>query len=141
MGKQMAVTEISPTKYGRLLAETLPKVIETREEFDRAVTLMEELDFREATTGIPLEPEEEALRALLEKLIKDYDDQIELPKTTPDHMIRFLMEHRGLKQADLLPIFGSLGVASDVINGKREPSKAHIRKLAEFFRLPADLFL
>lgn len=137
----MAVTEISPTKYGRLLAETLPKVIETREEFDRAVTLMEELDFREATTGIPLEPEEEALRALLEKLIKDYDDQIELPKTTPNHMIRFLMEHRGLKQADLLPIFGSRSVASDVINGKREPSKAHIRKLTEFFHLPADLFL
>jgi HTH-type transcriptional regulator/antitoxin HigA len=51
------------------------------------------------------------------------------------------MERRDLKQADLLPIFGSRSVASDVINGKREPSKRHIRKLAEFFRMPADLFL
>jgi antitoxin component HigA of HigAB toxin-antitoxin module len=41
----------------------------------------------------------------------------------------------------LLPIFGSRSVASDVINGKREPSKTHIRKLAKFFRMPADLFL
>ena len=102
---------------------------------------MEELDLREVKTGTPLGPEEEGLRALLEKLIKDYDDQIELPKTSPDHMIRFLMEHRGLKQADLLLVFGSRSVASDVINGKREPSKAHIRKLAEFFRVPAGLFL
>lgn len=137
----MAVTEISPTEYGRLLAKTLPKVIETPEEFDRAVALMEGLDVREMKTGIPLGPEEDALRSLLEKLIKDYDDRIELPKTTPDSMIRYLMEHKGLRQADLLPVFGSRSVASDVINGKREPSKAHIRKLAEFFHLSPALFL
>jgi HTH-type transcriptional regulator/antitoxin HigA len=56
-------------------------------------------------------------------------------------MIEFLMEQRGLRQADLLPVFGSRSTASDVLNGKREPSKAHIRKLAQFFRLPAELFL
>lgn len=137
----MAVTEISPTKYGRLLSETLPKVIETPEEFDRYVGFMEQLDRREQRTGKPLSPEQEALRALLDRLIADYDDRIELPRTSPDRMIRFLMEHRDLKQADLLPIFGSRSVASDVINGKREPSKAHIRKLSDFFRVPADLFL
>jgi HTH-type transcriptional regulator/antitoxin HigA len=137
----MAVTEVSPTKYGRLLSETLPKVIETQEEFDRYVGFMEQLDRREQRTGKALSPEQEALRALLKKLIADYDDRIELPRTSPDRMIRFLMEHRDLKQADLLPIFGSRSVASDVINGKREPSKAHIRKLADFFRVPADLFL
>ena len=56
-------------------------------------------------------------------------------------MIAFLMEHKGLKQADLLPVFGSRSVASDVLNGKREPSKAHIRKLAEFFKVSPELFL
>ncbi len=137
----MAVTGISPTEYGRLLAEALPKVVETPEEFDRAVALMEGLDVREMKTGVALGPEEEALRALLEKLIKDYDDRIELPNTTPDSMIRYLMERRGLKQADLLPIFGARSIASDVITGKREPSKAHIRKLAEFFRISPAVFL
>ena len=43
----MAVTELSPTKYGKLLSAALPKVIETRAEFDRAVALMEALDRRE----------------------------------------------------------------------------------------------
>jgi HTH-type transcriptional regulator/antitoxin HigA len=133
----MGVNILDPIEYGRLCGEIVPKAIETHEEFDRLVAQMEALDFKENPT-----PEEEALSATLAVLIQDYDDKhYPLPKTTPDRMIRYLMEHRGLKQADLLPVFGSRSVASDVINGKREPSKAHIRKLAEFFRVSAELFL
>jgi len=98
---------------------------------------MEELDFKDDPT-----PEEQVLSAMLSVLIQNYDDgHHELPQTTTDRAIRLLMEERNLKQSDLLPIFGSCSVASDVINGKREPSKAHIRKLADFFHVPADLFL
>jgi HTH-type transcriptional regulator/antitoxin HigA len=135
----MAIAEISPIRYGKLLAKTLPKVIETREEFDHYVETMEQLDHRAARE--PLSPEEMALLTLLERLVKDYDDQIELPEIPPHRMIRFLMDHRGLRQADLLPVFGSRSVASDVLSGKREPSKAHIRRLADFFHVSADLFL
>jgi len=133
----MGVSTLNPIEYGRLCGEIVPKAIETDEEFDRLVAEMEAIDFKENPT-----PEEEALSATLAVLIQDYDDKhYPLPKTTPDQTIRYLMERRDLKQADLLPIFGSRSVASDVINGKREPSKTHIRKLAEFFRMPADLFL
>ena len=45
----MAVTEISAIKYGKLLSTALPKVIETRDEFDRAVEMMEALHFPERT--------------------------------------------------------------------------------------------
>jgi HTH-type transcriptional regulator/antitoxin HigA len=117
----------------------LPKVIVTREEFDRYVEIMEQLD--RAETGQPLSPEEEALRSLLERLVKDYDDKIELPRVAPHRVVLHLMEHKGLRQADMLPIFGSRSVASDVLNGRRELSKNHIRRLAEFFNLSADLFL
>jgi HTH-type transcriptional regulator/antitoxin HigA len=134
---KMGVSTLNPIEYGRLCGEIVPKAIETDEEFDRLVAEMEAIDFKENPT-----PEEEALSATLAVLIQDYDDKhYPLPKTTPDQMIRYLMERRDLKQADLLPIFGSRSVASDVINGKREPSKTHIRKLAKFFRMPADLFL
>jgi len=133
----MGVTTLNPIEYGRLCGEIIPKAIETDEEFDRLVAQMEALDFKENPS-----PEEEALSATLAVLIQDYDDKHrELPKTSPDHMIRYLMEQRGLKQADLLPVFGSRSVASDVINGKREPSKAHIRKLAEFFHVSPAVFL
>lgn len=135
----MALAEISPVKYGKLLAKVLPKVIETKAEFLRCVETMEQLD-RRSESGLAT-PEEEALLNLLERLIKDYDDQIELPELPPHKMIAYLMEWRGLRQADLLPVFGSRSVASDVLNGKREPSKAHIRKLADFFKVSPELFL
>jgi antitoxin component HigA of HigAB toxin-antitoxin module len=32
-------------------------------------------------------------------------------------------------------------VTSDVLNGKREISKQHARRLAEFFAVPASLFI
>jgi HTH-type transcriptional regulator/antitoxin HigA len=115
----------------------LPKIIESDEEFDRLVCKMEALDRKANPT-----PEEEALSALLLKLIKDYDDlHYPLPASPPHKIIRFLMEQRGLKQADLLPVFGSRGIASEVIGGKREPGKTHIRKLAEFFHVSPAVFL
>jgi HTH-type transcriptional regulator/antitoxin HigA len=100
---------------------------------------MEQLD-RRAESGLA-SPEEEALLNLLERLIKDYHDRIELPELPPHKMLAYLMEWRGLRQADLLPVFGSRSVASDVLNGKRDRSKAHIRKLADFFNVSPELFL
>ena len=124
-------------KYGRLCADALPKVISSDDEFDHMVEKLESLTFKKNAT-----PEEETLAVLLTKLIQDYDDHNHpLPSLPPHKMIQFLMNHRGLRQADLLPVFGSRSVASDVVSGKREPSKTHVRKLAEFFQLPADLFL
>jgi HTH-type transcriptional regulator / antitoxin HigA len=51
------------------------------------------------------------------------------------------MEANNLKQTDLLEVFGSSGIASEVINGKREISKAHAKKLGERFNIPSSLFL
>jgi len=135
----MAVAEISPIKYGKVLAKALPKVIETREEFDRHVAMMEELD-RRAGSGEALSPEEEALLTLIEHLVKEYDEKVELPRVEPYKVVRHLMEHKGLRQADLLPVFGSRSMASAVLSGKRELSKAHIRALADYFHLSSAAF-
>ena len=132
----MVLTQISSVKYGKLLARTLPQVIETREELHRLVRAMEALDRQESLT-----PEEHALRKLLEHLIKEYDDKIALPYSAPYRTVLYLMERQGLRQVDLLPVFGSRSVASEVLNGKREISKAHARKLAEFFHLLVSLFI
>jgi HTH-type transcriptional regulator/antitoxin HigA len=51
------------------------------------------------------------------------------------------MEEHGLRQRDLLDVFGSRGIASEVVSGKRSISKAQAKKLAELFHVPADLFL
>jgi HTH-type transcriptional regulator / antitoxin HigA len=133
----VSIVNINPAKYGRLCAEVVPKVIESDDEFDRLSEKLEYLTFQKERTV-----EEEALAELLLKLIQDYDDsRHELPDLPPHKLIQYLMEQRNLHQIDLLPVFGSRSVASDVINGHREPSKAHIRKLADFFGMPPELFL
>jgi HTH-type transcriptional regulator/antitoxin HigA len=133
----MAVTtEISPVRYGKLLAKALPKIIETDKEFDDYVAMMEELDRRET-----LSAEEQALLALLERLVEDYDDKVKLPEVAPHEMVKFLIEQRGLKQADLVPLLGSRSQVSDIVNGKRGISKAQAKKLAGFFHVSVELFI
>jgi len=72
----------------------------------------------------------------------DYEDRkYPLGHAAPAEALRVLMEDRGLRQRDLIPVFGSSSVASNVINGKRSISKAHARKLAAYFGVPASLFI
>jgi len=133
----MGLMTISPEKYGPLLAKVQPKVIESYAELEHFTGMLEALD----RLGRNLTPEETALEGLLARLIADYDDKVELPDLPAHEVIAFLLRQRDLKQADLLPMFGLRSVASSVLNGKRELSKAHIRKLAEFFHSsPAAFF-
>jgi antitoxin component HigA of HigAB toxin-antitoxin module len=135
----MALTEISPLRYGKLLAKIQPKVIESRAEFDRYVGIMEQLDRDEARRT--LSPEEVTLRSLLEQLVKDYDDRVELPDLEPYKVVLHLMAHRALEVEDLVPVFGTRAAASAVLSGRRAFTTGQIRKLAEFFRVSAEAFL
>jgi hypothetical protein len=40
----------------------------------------------------------------------------------------------------MLDVFGSKGIASEVLSGKRELSKAHIQRLSEKFHVSPGLF-
>jgi HTH-type transcriptional regulator/antitoxin HigA len=127
---------LNAARYGKLCSETLPKVIENDEEFDRMVDHLERLTFKPDASL-----EEKALAGLLEKLIVGYDDEhYPIPDVPPHRMLRFLMERRGLKQADLVPVLGSRAQVSDLVNGKRGISKNQIKKLAEYFKVSAELF-
>ena len=63
------------------------------------------------------------------------------PKSTPLDALKFLMDQNNLRAADLLDVFGSRAVASQVLTGKREISKAHARRLADRFRLSVEAFI
>ena len=94
------------------------------------------------TSGRALTPEEENLAELMTLLIRDFEEsRYPLGHAEPLEAVRILMENRGLRQRDLIPVFGSSSVASDVLNGKRSISKAHARKLAEFFHVTPSLFI
>jgi HTH-type transcriptional regulator/antitoxin HigA len=130
--------KFSLEKYGALLMSALPQVIENEEELERA----EEIIDRLLSKGENLSPEEEKLLDLISDLVEKYEEEhYPFPEATPNEILKFLMEDRGLKQKDLLSIFGSTGIASEVVNGKRSISKAQAKKLAEFFKVSVELFI
>jgi HTH-type transcriptional regulator / antitoxin HigA len=107
-------------------------------ENEAMIAELEKLD----TRGTPLTPEEEKLAQLMTVLIEQFENsRYPLGHARPVEALRLLMEERGLRQRDLIPVFGSSSVVSDVLNEKRSISKAHARKLAEFFRVPVSLFI
>jgi HTH-type transcriptional regulator / antitoxin HigA len=133
-----AVRRIDPTRYRRLLSQTMPVIIETEEENERMLKVIGKL----MDKGENLSPEEEKLLKLLTKLVEDFEGRYYHPRDAgPLEVLQHLMESREVKQTHLLEVFGSKGVASEVLNGKRGISKTHARALAEFFHVPADLFI
>ncbi len=137
MGVTAPSEKIDPVKYGRLCAKAVPKVITSDEELDRMAEQLERLTMKSSMTA-----EEEALADLLTKLIEDYDDKhYPLPDAPPHRLVSYLMERRGLRQADLVELIGSRSQVSDLVSGKRAISKSQAKKLSAFFKLPVDLFL
>jgi HTH-type transcriptional regulator/antitoxin HigA len=131
------VRKIDPGRYKRLLSQTMPMVIESVEENERMLSVVEKLMDKES-----LSPEEERLLKLVARLIEDFERQYYHPKeAAPLEVLQHLMEARGVKQTHLWEVFGSKGVASEVLNGKRGISKTQARALAHYFHVPADLFI
>ena len=86
--------------------------------------------------------EEEALAEVLTMLIENYEDKhYPLPAVSPHESLKALMEERGLKHKDIWPVLCNKGTATEILSGRRSISKAQAKRLAEFFRVPIDLFI
>jgi HTH-type transcriptional regulator/antitoxin HigA len=133
-----ALRKIDSARYKRLLSQTMPVVIETEDENERMLATVEKL----MDKGENLSPEEEKLLKLFAKLIEDFEERYYNPKDAePLEVLQHLMDSRGIKQTQLWEVFGSKGIASEVLNGKRGISKTHARALANYFHVSADLFI
>jgi HTH-type transcriptional regulator / antitoxin HigA len=132
-----ATNEMRDSVYARLLAKSLPRPIRTEAEHQRLTERLLELDDRDDPS-----PEEEALAEVLTLLIEDYEERYHpLPRVSPNESLKALMEERGLKHKDIWPILGNKGAATEVLAGRRSISKAQAKRLADFFRVPVDLFI
>lgn len=82
----------------------------------------------------------EALIDYVTQLISDYDERLELPDAEPRHVLAFLMEQHDLKQKDLTHLIPQ-AILSQLLNGKRDFSANHAKKLAKFFDVSPEVFL
>ena len=132
------VRRIDSTRYKRLLSQAMPVIIETEAENERMLKVIEKI----MNKGEDLSPEEEMLLKLLTRLVEDFEERYYHPRdSSPLEILQHLMESREIKQTHLWQVFGSKGVASEVLNGKRGISKSHAKALADYFHVPADLFI
>ena len=124
------------TDYGSLLSETKPEVIHDEGQNDMFVARLEELTSKQVVT-----PAEEKLIELLTVLIENFEAQhYPVQGSGPLDVIRHLMEENHLRQKDLVDVFGTESIVSDVLNVKRDLAKDHIRKLSERFGVSPALF-
>lgn len=123
-------------EYGTLLGETRPEVIHSEEQNRRHIELLERLTAKEQPTEA-----EKKLIELLTVLVEQFEDQYyPVVDVGPLDIIRHLMEEHRLRQKDLADVFGTESIVSDVLNGKRELNKEHIKRLSERFKVSPAVF-
>jgi len=128
---------VTSRQYKTLLSKVAPKVIQTEDDNARYTEILRDLDHQSGR----LSAAEKELAELLTVLIEDFEDKhYQLPRATPVGALRFLMDQHGLLQKDLVDVFGTTSIVSEVLNGKRELNKAHIRRLSTRFHVSPELF-
>ena len=80
---------------------------------------------------------------LLCGLLEDYDrDRIRWPKVSVRARLQHLLDEAGLSAADLSRLLGgSRNLGAMILRGDRNLTLAHVRKLANHFRVSPELFI
>jgi HTH-type transcriptional regulator/antitoxin HigA len=78
---------------------------------------------------------------LLGILIYEYEEKQNLiPDIYGVELLKVLIADLNLKQKDLVPIFKTESIVSDVLKNKRKLTVEHIEKLAKFFNVSVAVF-
>jgi HTH-type transcriptional regulator / antitoxin HigA len=110
--------------YAELLSSTAPSVVQNDAENERYIRLLEEIDGK----GNRATAAERRMAELLTLLIEDFEERhYALKPADPIEVLTELMEANGLKQKDLVDIFGTPSIISEVLRGKRNLTIGHIR--------------
>jgi len=100
---KMSKKAVDRDEYSILVGRSLPHVIRNEQENEHYLRLLEALDAKPHPT-----PAEKELADLLTVLIENFEEErYSLRKATPIESLTELMEAHGLKQKDLVDIFGT----------------------------------
>jgi HTH-type transcriptional regulator/antitoxin HigA len=126
------------SEYASLLISALPTVIRSEAENDRYIAMLEKLDRK----GTRMSAAERRMTELLTLLIEDFEEKhYVLKPASPVEVLNELMLANQLKQKDLVDIFGTPSIVSEVLHGKRQLTTEHIRRLSRRFHVSPELFL
>ncbi|MGA7852045.1 MAG: hypothetical protein WCA15_01895 [Candidatus Acidiferrales bacterium] len=132
----MSSRSVTP-EYSLLLTKVAPRVIRSEKENEAYTRVLYELDRR----GGKQTRAEKELAELLTLLIEDFESKrYDLPRAKAVEVLRFLMDQHSLKQKDLVGVFGTRSIVSEVLSGKRKLNREHIERLSQRFRVSPEVF-
>jgi HTH-type transcriptional regulator / antitoxin HigA len=126
------------SEYAALLSSALPAVIRSEAENERYIALLEALDRK----GSQMTVAERRMAELLSLLIETFEEKhYALKAASPVDVLNELMSANNLKQKDLLDVFSTPSVVSEVLHGKRQLTTDHIRRLSRRFHVSPEVFI
>jgi HTH-type transcriptional regulator/antitoxin HigA len=140
-GREGKKSRISLEELGIMASAVFerPHVLHSPKEYDVAVLAVHQLLERDPKKGT----REFELLELLTLLVEDYETRNipEPPTPTPQAMVEFMLEQKGLTRAALVQPLGGRSRVSEFFAGKRALSTGQLRALRSLLGIPADLLL
>lgn len=126
-----------PQEYSQLVALLMPRPLHDDVDYRNALAVLD------AMAGFKMNRDQEDYFEAVATFVEKYEAQhhaFDDPKMTPVDLIRSLMQEHQMSDSDLGRLLGDRSLGHRILAGQRELSKAHIRTLADHFRLnPAAL--
>jgi HTH-type transcriptional regulator / antitoxin HigA len=123
-----------PEKYA--LEVSSPTPITSARQHEQYLSVLDKLAGKNSATA-----EEEKYAEVLITLIDAYEEEYHsIPDASPVEVLRALMHANDLRQKDLIPIFGSESIVSEVLHKKRDLNETHISKLSKRFNVSPAVF-
>lgn len=127
-----------PKTYIELLQAFPPRPIKSEEEL---LATQEVIDSLIDSATRALSPDESDYLNLLGTLVYEYEQTQEpVPDIYGVELLKVWMEELGLRQKDLVPIFKTESIVSDILKKRRKLTTRHIQELAEFFHTSPSAF-
>ena len=113
-----------------------PTTITSERQHAEYLSVLDKLASKDNPTN-----EEGKYAEVLMTLIEAYEEEHHsIPDASPVEVLRALMDANDLRQKDLVSIFGSESIVSEVLHKKRDLNKAHIAKLSKRFAVSPAVF-
>ena len=119
-----------------VLEVSSPTPITSERQHDEYLAVLDKL----ASKDNPTSGEEKYAKVLV-TLIEAYkEEHHSIAHASPVEVLRTLMDANSLRQKDLVPIFGSESIVSEILHKKRDLNKTHIEKLSRRFHVSPAVF-
>ncbi|MEM9543662.1 MAG: transcriptional regulator [Cyanobacteria bacterium P01_E01_bin.42] len=128
---------LTSDRYLELLTTFPPRPITSEEELRETQNRVDRLlDSKELTR------EEKDYLNVLGTLIYEYEQKQDIvPDIYGVELIKSLMEEMGLEKQDIIPVFETESIATDILDEKQSLTIQHIKELARFFHVSPSVFL